>query len=65
MDPSANLREQREIIATLTSPACETYGDHFDKIRRLVELSQALDEWLSNGGAVPAAWQEGCPTCGR
>jgi hypothetical protein len=69
MDPNANLAEQRRIIArlreiekkyhvldTVAFPSASylqaTGGDH----DRLVELVEAMDEWLSKDGAFPDAW---------
>lgn len=57
MDPNANLREQRAIVARINSSALNE-GDAFD-VRRLAELAEALDEWLSEGGFLPDAWKAG------
>jgi len=51
MDPNANLKEMRMLVQThLNAPL-----DGFD-VERLVELVEALDEWISKGGALPRAW---------
>lgn len=52
MDPNANLAEQRRIIARINEGA-----PFVEDERRLAELAEALDEWLSNGGFLPEAWQ--------
>jgi hypothetical protein len=67
MDPDANLKEQRslarEILArwddcaddgTLTES--QTIALAF-KANRLAELVEALDQWITAGGFLPAAWQ--------
>ncbi len=54
MDPNANLKRQREIIAELSKP--------FDRrdapvlLQELAELAQTLDQWLLDGGALPHEW---------
>lgn len=54
MDPDANLKEQRAILARLDSDETQTpTRDLF----RLAELVQALDEWLTRGGFLPAGWK--------
>jgi len=63
MDPDANLKEQRELIARInaddeasdeTSPRV-MYNPN--DARRLIELVQALDQWITGGGFLPAAWK--------
>ncbi len=67
MDPNANLEEMRRLAAKLLAqydgPSAEV-NDPGDLGRvdphdaaRLVELVQALDEWLSKAGALPEAWR--------
>lgn len=56
MDPNANLEEQRQIVATLLAGPC---GDADNLGMRLAELAQALDEWITKGGFLPADWQKG------
>lgn len=66
MDPDANLREQREIVARINArndrktddgylQANDT-ADQLDDGERLAELVDALDGWLTAGGAKPALW---------
>lgn len=50
MDPNATLAEIRALVA-----ACQA-GDIIDG-DRLAELVSALDEWITGGGFLPAAWQ--------
>lgn len=56
MDPDANLAEQRTLRNRIAEYAAR--GAFFvDDLNRLVELSAALDEWLSKGGSLPEAWE--------
>ena len=53
MDPNTNLQEQRRIAkAILADPDAQTHG-----AVRLAELVEALDEWISRGGFIPATWK--------
>jgi hypothetical protein len=59
MDPDATLATIRENLAIVDSRndtplPTETLVDAIDT---LVTATKALDEWLSNGGFRPAAWQ--------
>jgi hypothetical protein len=71
MDPEANLAEQRiltaEIIAlrdkngladSMNGSVAEAISD---RAGRLAELAQAMDQWLSKGGAFPRAWRDSRP----
>ena len=53
MDPDANLRELRELASVIVNE------DEVTSINatRLAELAIALDEWITAGGFLPAAWQ--------
>lgn len=53
MDPNANLAEQRAIIARWYKKPCVSKAD----ADRLAELVEALDGWLSSGGALPRTWE--------
>jgi len=56
MDPDANLQEQRRLIARLID---HTDGsDVSDCGERLAELARALDDWITNGGFLPAEWRD-------
>ena len=50
MDPTANLAEQREILEALED------GFGAADLERLAELCKAMDEWISEGGALPEQW---------
>lgn len=51
MDPNAALREIRELVR---DPAYEhVLVDH----KRLCELVQGLDDWLTTGGFLPKDWR--------
>lgn len=52
MDPNANLEEQLRIADAIESGTADD-----DDIARLAELVRSLDEWLTNGGFLPSAWQ--------
>ena len=66
MDPNANLQEQRRIVADIirTWDDCNADGTltrgqqaHVaEQANRLAELVQALDQWITRGGVLPAAW---------
>lgn len=63
MDPNANLREQREIVAEVIRmwDSADPHTDYERELAqaadRLAELVQSLDEWLTNGGFLPIEWQ--------
>ena len=54
MDPDAALAQMRGAIETLwaakSSVAATAAADH------VAEYAAALDQWLSRGGFLPAAW---------
>lgn len=67
MDPNANLKEQREIIAAIMQ--IRDKADHDTEeftedqelalahhATRLAELCQALDAWISRSGFLPREW---------
>lgn len=64
MDPNENLRETLELCRLLRDGA-DNDDDDFDAgegVDRLLELVEALDGWLSNGGFLPTRWRrEGKP----
>jgi hypothetical protein len=55
MDPNANLEAQRRIVARIIDLDA-TAIDPVDAVA-LADLVQALDEWLTRGGFLPAEWQ--------
>ena len=56
MDPNANLAEQRRIVARVTEG--HDLVDHIHDLERLADLVEALDNWIVNGGCLPAAWSK-------
>lgn len=52
MDPDANLKEQRDLIAAFRRGVLPASG-----VLCLTELVDALDRWLSGGGFLPEAWR--------
>jgi hypothetical protein len=53
VDPNTALAQIRDLIA-------KTYTDEgatLDDSRRLYDLVEALDGWLSQGGFLPDAWR--------
>lgn len=58
MDPDANLKEQRELAASLLDEEGMHPAELFAAATRLAELVQALDEWILKGGFLPADWAE-------
>jgi hypothetical protein len=60
VDPNANLEEQRRLVAEIFELEGSDEWMAETKIRhkaiRLIELVQALDEWIQKGGFLPQAW---------
>lgn len=52
MDPNATLAELRSLCLRETAAGDGSYAAD------IVEHFEALDEWLSKGGYLPAAWME-------
>lgn len=48
MDPNATLAELRALVMD--------GGAEFEDPQRAAELFNALDEWITRGGFLPAAW---------
>lgn len=57
MDPDANLREQREIVARMRDDETARTLDAFSELERLTDLVETLDEWLSTAGHLPREWE--------
>jgi hypothetical protein len=55
MDLTDNLEEQRTII-TQTEDSTYKRSPPSEVLGRLIELQQALDEWITAGGALPDQW---------
>jgi len=64
MDPNANLNEQRRIVAHMRANkypdamSPNELRDHAYAADRLVDLAEALDEWIRKGGALPDEWRK-------
>lgn len=56
MDPNAALVKLRGSIHAFRENDDE-FNRHWDHAETLVEAIEALDEWLSKGGYLPADWQ--------
>jgi len=59
MDPTANLREQLEIVRAILDLEREPIEPARLRIaaERLAELVEALNGWLSRGGFLPVQWR--------
>jgi hypothetical protein len=52
MDPNTCLTELRALLAANVDR--EFVSD--DATARIIELTMALDEWITRGGFLPSAW---------
>lgn len=61
MDPNANLLRQRAIVREVRHhqdhPTDAGEGVLASLAMELAEHVEALDEWITKGGALPAAWR--------
>ena len=59
MDPNATLESLRDcLIVHRTLPDGEDHDDlELDVLRDIADRAEALDDWLSKGGFLPAAWE--------
>lgn len=67
MDPNANLASQRSTVSQILTlwDHCNDNGTLTEEseiqlahlAHRLAELVEALDGWITKGGALPAKWQ--------
>lgn len=55
MDPDTALRELRAAVATFWTS--EDQGALDNAAEAAILAADALDEWLTKGGHLPAAWQ--------
>jgi len=68
MDPNGNLEEQRRLADVIrdaagAGPMSRAEVDAFiERAARLAELVEAMDEWLSRQGFLPASWAVGRKT---
>lgn len=60
MDPNENLKQQRRCIETMKEMdgqmGIENVREFETAAWRLMELVEAMDEWLKTGGARPDDW---------
>ena len=73
MDPNATLKIARAAVEQINAEtdlgdACD-YSRVSLSVPELAEAFEALDQWLSKGGFLPAAWRENpdswCANCGE
>ena len=57
MDPDETLAELRRLDTDIYGVYYEHGTVHVDDAVRMAELIHALDQWISSGGYLPAAWQ--------
>jgi hypothetical protein len=57
VDPTANLKEQREISARILYAEDNTPESIMNDAARLAELVDALDTWIAGGGFLPMRWK--------
>lgn len=58
MDPTANLEEQLAIAARVNDCVADACASCEHDGARLAELVEALHEWITRGGFLPAQWQK-------
>jgi hypothetical protein len=62
MDPNEALRGLRSLTNTshrwIEKGKVDEHTDWQPIVEQFVELFQALDEWLSQGGFLPEAWRQ-------
>jgi hypothetical protein len=57
MDPNEALETMRKCAASITRMVDRGAEPDADDATELAESLKALDEWLSRGGFLPAAWE--------
>jgi hypothetical protein len=57
MDPNANLKEQTRLVQQIRYNADNNIHTPTDLFERLVDLVEAMTEWLNKGGALPDDWR--------
>ena len=72
MDPNETLRRLRQMAATaIEVDSSESTNVAAVDLTEMAEHFQALDQWIQNGGFLPANWQPVkyvdavCPQCGE
>lgn len=60
MDPNAALKELRELTKGCHEEVTDllVLGTFEVRARRVVELFEYLDEWITKGGFLPADWRK-------
>lgn len=58
MDPNATLTRIREHVSTILDASNDQYEMALEYGADLAEAVENLDEWLTGGGFIPAAWCE-------
>jgi hypothetical protein len=53
MDPNTALADIRAIVSTVDTADPDTASD---RLARLAELADGLDQWITNGGFLPDPW---------
>lgn len=56
MDPNATLRDLRDLVREESLDGDWAAETAAERCAQYAELLTALDEWLSKGGFLPAAW---------
>ncbi len=61
MDPNETLKEIRELVKELGEVGCadSVSGPALNQVQELVNKIENLDGWISNGGFLPAEWDNG------
>lgn len=55
--PTEALAEQRELAAQLARSFFTETSVDLAKVERFLELTVALDGWISSGGVLPTQWK--------
>ena len=56
MDPNTTLAAIRKLLVYIDDPDSYLPDDLATQLNELIEHVDALDNWLSHGGHLPAAW---------
>ena len=56
MDPNTTLAAIRKLLVYIDHPGSYLPDDLATQLNELIEHVDALDNWLSHGGHLPAAW---------
>lgn len=57
MDPNTALDEIRDLYEQIIDDRANANDVADDDVDRLVDLIDALDEWITNGGFLPDDWK--------